>query len=81
MVFGRSPVLPIDILLGASELSWEVDVVQPKDYSGDLKFSSHDVFQHVIKHLQLSKQRMLRQYNRNIRYHDYAIETTCMVES
>ena len=67
VVFGRSPVLPIDILLGASELSWEADVVQPKDYSGDLKFSLHDVFQHVIQHLQLSKQRMLRQYNRNIR--------------
>ena len=49
------------------------DVVTPKDFSEEINFALKDMFQYVIKHLQLSKIKMLRQYNKHLRYHDYKI--------
>ena len=43
----------------------------PRDYSDEVSVTLKEVFDHVIEHLKLSKIKMQKQYNRNLRFHDY----------
>ena len=71
VVFGRTPCLPIDVTFGTHEGDQVTDVVSPQDYLEELQFSLSDVFDQVAEKLKLSKLKMQKQYNRNLRVFDY----------
>ena len=70
VVFGRSAILPADIVLNNTRVAALKDAVTPKDYVEE----THDVMKRtwdvVIKHLHLSKEKMAQYYNKNVRYND-----------
>ena len=72
VVFGRQPTLPIDVLFGTSTLTEYKDAVSPKDYSEEVGSSLRHTWESVRSSLQLSKQDMAAQYNKNIGFHDYS---------
>ena len=72
VVFGRSPTLPLDILFDHHGRNPLRDVNTATDYSEELNFALRDIFDHVIKNLELSKVRMQEQYNKNLRFNDYS---------
>ena len=47
------------------------DVVTPREYVEEIELTLKELFNLVIDHLHLSKVRMLKQYNKNIRFHNY----------
>ena len=71
VVFGRAPVLPIDIRFDVDQDTRVNDVVSPAEYFDERSFVLQDMFNAVIQELQLSKLKMVRQYNRNLRVIDY----------
>ena len=71
VVFGRTPTLQMDVVFGTNRKSQCDDVISAQQYSAEIEFSLNDVFHHVIEKLKISKIRMQKQYNRNIRYNDY----------
>lgn len=71
VVFGRSPVLPIDVEFGTIRQVPGEDVINARDYTDEIGFSLNEVFDHVIKNLKLSKFRMQKQYNRNLKFIDH----------
>ncbi len=72
IVFGRQAVLPQDILFGV-EANDQHDPVTIQDYESEVSSLLQDTFDHVIKALQLNQRKMQEQYNRGIRFHDYAV--------
>ena len=71
VVFGRSPTLPVDILLGSERGSCNKDSISPTDYSDEVDIALRDLWSSVATQLRLSKQEMLSRCNRNLRFHDY----------
>ena len=71
VVFGRAPTLPIDIRFDVEENSRIDDVVTPAEYFAERSFVLKDMFNAVVQELKLSKLKMMRQYNRNLRVIDY----------
>ena len=69
VVFGREPTLPVDVLLGSRFAN--KDVVSPSEYVQELEISLKSVWDSVLKHLNISKQEMMSQYNKNLRFHDH----------
>jgi hypothetical protein len=47
------------------------DVVSAKEYSEERQFTMQDMYDTVIEQLKLSKQFMMRQYNKRLRFNDY----------
>ncbi len=69
VVFAKPPVLPIDIQFGLETKM--TDVATPKEYSEERSFAMKSMFETVIHELKLSKKKMMRQYNRKLRVHNY----------
>ena len=55
VVFGRSPVLPIDIDFGTKRALPGKELITPTEYVQEIDSSLHDVFYRVVKHVKLSK--------------------------
>ena len=72
VVFGRKPQLPVDKLFNTQIKNNIDDVVKPSDYVDEIDLTLKDLFHFVIEHLQLSKIEMMKQDNKNIRFHNYA---------
>ena len=72
VVFGRRPVLPLDIDFGTKKAVAGEEVITPTEYINEVGSVLNDVFNHVVKHLQLSKIKMQKQYNKNLNFKDYA---------
>ena len=71
VVFGRSPTLPVDILFGNNNTSGNKDSVTPKEYTEEVGVSLKNVWDTATTHLNISKQEMMSQYNKKLRFHDY----------
>ena len=71
VVFGRCATLPLDILLDTHHVPKNKDSVTPKWYIEEIGVSLKEMWALVTKHLQISKYKMLSQYNKNLRFHDY----------
>ena len=67
VVFGRKPVLPIDLLLGSSIQNKINDIIKPRDYVDEIEIT----LRLVTEHLKLNKIEMMKQYNKNIRFYDH----------
>ena len=71
VVFGRDPVLPLDIDFNTKCPAPGEDVSTPNQYLEDVDSVLQSVSDHVIVHLNLSKVKMQKQYNRNLVFNDY----------
>ena len=71
VVFGRSAVLPQDILFQKGNVD-TYDQVSPKEYEKDITPLLRDIFDHVFSKLEISKEKMQRQYNAKLRFIDYS---------
>ena len=71
VVFGRKATLPIDILLNTNAESIPNDSITPNSYSEELNMKLTLMFDYVTEKLQISKDMMKKQYDKNIRFHDY----------
>ena len=67
VVFGRSAILPQDILFNHHEHAHPNDVTTASEYSEDTSFALQDIYDQVLQNLQLSKVSMQRQYSNNFR--------------
>ena len=70
VVFGRSARLPIDTFFNHDQILL-YDATSPADYAEDRSFILKDVFDIVLKNLQLNSTKMQAQYNKDIRFHNY----------
>ena len=71
VVFGRSAVLPQDIIFDVVD-SENYEQLIPTDYERELRSTLHVVFNEVVKALELSKRQMQKHYNKHLRFHDYS---------
>ena len=71
VVFGRVPILPIDIRFGIDKEARIDDIITASEYFEERSFVLQDMFDTVIQELKLSKEKMMRQYNQNLRVIDY----------
>ena len=71
VVFGRNPTLPVAMLFTNHAGINTKDVVTLKMYADEMNVRLADIWELVIKHLNLSKIRMTRQYNTKLRFHDH----------
>ena len=71
VVFGRVPILPIDIRFGIDKEAVVDDVITASQYFEEGSVVLQDMFDTVIQELNLSKEKMMRQYNKNLRVIDY----------
>ena len=60
-VFGRTPVLPVNIDFGTKVPTAGQDYTDPTEYLNDVGSVSNDVFHHVVEHLQLIKIKSVQQ--------------------
>ena len=74
IVFGRSAVLPQDIVFNSLHPNRdELDQQLPKEYEEVTSSLLQDIYSQVITSLELSKERMQQHYNKKIRYIDYIV--------
>ena len=73
VVFGRKPVLPQDLLFEQNIHPPDTDIVTPAEYAAELKTHLNEVYRHVALSLGLNREQMQKQYNKNIRFHDYHV--------
>ena len=71
VVFGRKPVLPIDIQFGTEDEG--VTGSSPSEYLKDMKIQLLENIRHVTKHLGITRDRMIKQYNKNLHVINYEI--------
>ena len=71
VVFFRVRALPIDIHFGVDKESRITDIITATEYFEERSFVLQDMFDVVIRELNLSKLKMMRQYNKNLRFNDY----------
>ena len=69
IIFGRRPVLPIDIILGSTEEFNNAST--PEEYLSDLRLQLKDIIVKVHENLNVSRERMMKQYNKGILFNDY----------
>ena len=69
VVYGREPTFPTDILLDT--VPKQMSASSPSDYVKDLRLQMKDILLKVTKNLGISKDNMMRQYNKNLRCIDY----------
>ena len=69
VVFGRSPVLPQDITFGHTPDVTED--ITATDYATETEYALQDIYDKVIRELELSKKIMQRQYNKKLRFVAY----------
>ena len=71
VVFGRDPVLPLDLDFGTKRRVPGESVSTPSQYLEEVESVLQSVFDHVITHLKLSKVKMQKQHNRHLKFIDY----------
>lgn len=71
VVFGLSPVVPLDDEFSINRHVLTEDIATTRDYTEEVRVSVNEVFDHVIDHLKLSKIKMQKQYNQKLKYIDY----------
>ena len=71
VVFGRSAVLPQDIMFDIVD-SENHEQLTPAYYEQELRSTLQVVFNQVVKALELSKRQMQQHYNKHLRFHDYS---------
>ena len=69
-IFGRYSRLPIDVLFSIDP-SPAVDATTPATYAQNRSFIFEDTYKNVVQNLQLCKERMQAQYNKNLRFYHY----------
>ena len=72
VVFGRHAVLLQDIMFDLDRPD-QYDQISVGEYQSEVSSILKDVFAQVFQTLQLNKQTMQQQYNRNLRFIDYAV--------
>ena len=73
VVFGREAVLPQDIWLGVAQRNNLQDVTTAEQYAEDAKFRLTNTFDTVLKHLHINRHRMIRKYNKGIRFRTFNV--------
>ena len=73
VVFGRSVLLPQDILFGLEGQIPLRNTNTAAQYAQEVKVGLQNTYDHVTRHLSVSKERMQKQYNKHIRFNDYTI--------
>ena len=73
IVYGRNPVLTVDLYFGTSDKYMETDAMSPKDYQGNARDRLRDLYESVRTQLKISRDRMKKQYDTNINHHNYEI--------
>ena len=68
---GRDARSPIDILLGHDRFNYPRDMNTAAEYAEDRNFALKDVYDAIISNLNLSKEKMQIQYNKNLRFVDH----------
>ena len=71
VVFGRKATLPIDLLMNTSDIAVPNDNLTPNSYAEELNMKLKHIFDRVIEKLQISKEKMKKDYDKNIRIYDY----------
>ena len=71
VVFGRKPVMLQDLLFNHPATPSDQDATSAREYAIELKIRLAEVYQHVATQLNLTRQQMLKQYNKNICFHNY----------
>ena len=69
VLYGRKPILPIDMIFGTNLESAYVST--PEEYVSDLKIQLRDILLKVNENANISRKKMREQYNRNIVFYDY----------
>lgn len=73
VIYGRSPVLPEDVLLGVNEQNNLRDVTNPADYAEELKIVLREIYRQVNQELHITREIMQKQYNKNINVHNHTV--------
>ena len=60
-----------DLLLNHSAASEDQDAQSASEYAAELKIRLAEVYKHVAVQLNLTRQQMQKQYNKNICFHSY----------
>ena len=71
VVFGRKPVMLQDLLFNHSATPGDQDAQSAREYAAELKIRLAEVYEHVAMQLNLTRQQMQKQYNKNICFHNY----------
>ena len=71
VVFGRLPILPIDMLFGSGNGSTNENFATPKQYTEEVEASLKQIWDSVRTHLEISKKEMMSQYNKGVRFFNY----------
>ena len=73
IVYGRNPVLPVDIYFGISDRFCDTDILSTDDYSSNVRTHLKDLYENVRDNLQVSRDKMKRQYDKNVNFQNYEI--------
>ena len=73
VIFGRSLTLPVVLLFDSRIVPKNKDSVTPKEYVEEVGISLKEVWKSVTNHLKISKEEMMRQYNKNVRFNDHKV--------
>ena len=60
-----------DLLFNNSATPGDQDAQSAREYAAELKIRLTEVYKHVAMQLNLTRQQMQRQYNKNIYFHNY----------
>ena len=69
ILYGRKPVLPIDLVLSSTIESFGAGT--PAEYVSDLRVQLRDIILRVSENADISRKKMMEQYNKNILFYDY----------
>ena len=69
VIYGRRPVLPIDLIMGTVEEFNHAPT--PDEYIKDLRIQLRDIILKVGENLEVSREKMMAYYNKNVLFHDY----------
>ena len=72
VVFGRKPVLPIDIMFDSAVPG--ISSASPIEYLSDLKVQLLENINHATKFLGISREKMVNQYNKNLHTITYSLK-------
>ena len=69
VLFGRKPVLPIDLVLSSNVEAFGAGT--PEEYVSDLRIQLRDILLKVCENANISRKKMMAQYNKNVMFNDY----------
>jgi len=72
-VFGSKPILLQDLLFDQHSHPNNSDILKPTEYATELIMHLKEAYQRVAQNLGCNRKEMQKQYNKNIRFHDYHV--------